>query len=135
MLDIDAAAPSESDNADRPNPAPPRTVPEIGLFEDIPGWIWKAFLGAWAAFFGLMFVFFASSPTALFMVTVSSLFAVMLFGLTKALSAQSRCGDYFCDGAIQTHTGPLSPHAAAAQIVLIPVAVAIGLIGFVLLAK
>ena len=112
-----------------------RPANEIGLFQDIPGWIWKVFLGAWAAFFGIMFVFFATSPTALFMVTVSALFGLMLFGLTKALSAQSRCGNHDCVGAIDTHTGPLSPRAAAAQIALIPVAVVIGLIGFVVLAK
>jgi hypothetical protein len=136
MLDIDAGALAEveAETPLRKDPAL-RMPPQIGLFEDIPGWIWKVFVGAWAAFFGLMFVFFAHSPTALFMVTVSGLFGLMVFGLTKALAAQSACGDYRCEGAIDTLTGPLSPRAAGVQIALIPVAVVIGLIGFVVLAK
>ena len=28
--------------------------PDIGLFQDIPRWIWTIFLSAWALFFGLM---------------------------------------------------------------------------------
>jgi hypothetical protein len=137
MWDIDTQVPADAaadaDTADRS--WSPRPAQEVGLFQDIPGWIWKVFLGGWATFFGIMLVFFATSPTALFMVTVSALFALMLFGLTKALSAQSRCGDYSCEGAIETHTGPLSPRAAGVQIALIPVAVVIGLIGFVVLAR
>jgi len=135
MLDIDAAVPAEAEVPVRGEAAAPTEPPPIGLFEDIPGWIWKVFIGAWAAFFALMFVFFATSPGALFMVTVSGLFGLMLFGLTKALAAQSACGDYRCEGAIDTLTGPLSPRAAGVQIALIPVAVVVGLIGFVVLAK
>ena len=133
MLDVDSGAVADADVADRVRAAPP-TPMALGLFQDIPGWIWKVFLGAWATFFGLMFVFFATSPMALFMVMVSVLFALMIFGLTKSLAAQSQCADYTCEGAIDTHTGPLSARAAGVQIALIPVAVVIGLLGFVLLA-
>jgi hypothetical protein len=133
MLDIDGGALADAEVLDRVEAArPPPTV--IGLFQDIPGWIWKVFLGAWATFFGLMFVFFATSPTALFMVTVAGLFGVMAFGLVKALAAQSQCGDHSCQRAIDTHTGPLSARDSGAQIALIPVAVVIGLLGFVVLA-
>ena len=97
MLDIDGGAVADADVADRVRAAPP-TPMVLGLFQDIPGWIWKVFLGAWATFFGLMFVFFATSPTALFMVMVSVLFALMVFGLTKSLAAQSQCADYTCEG-------------------------------------
>ena len=136
MLDIDAGFSAEADTlVDEDRPVPVATLRTIGLFDDIPGWIWKVFIGAWAAFFGIMFVFFATSPGALFMVTVSGLFGLMLFGLTKALAAQSACGDYRCEGAIDTLTGPVSPRAAGVQIALIPVAVVIGLVGFVVLAK
>jgi hypothetical protein len=66
MLDIDCGAVPDAELAD----APPETQPAalvIGLFHDVPGWIWKVFLGAWATFFALMFVFFATSATALFL--------------------------------------------------------------------
>jgi hypothetical protein len=39
--------------------------PEIGLFRDIPRWIWVAFLSAWAMFFALMFLFFATDAAAI----------------------------------------------------------------------
>ena len=132
MLDIDGGAVADCEGVGRTEAPPPPMA--IGLFDDIPGWIWKVFLGAWGTFFGLMFVFFATSPTALFMTTVAVLFGLMTFGLIKALAAQSRCGDYTCEGAIDTHTGPVSARAAGAQIALIPVAVVIGLLGFVVLA-
>lgn len=133
MLDIDGGFVADADAADRSEAAAP-TPMVLGLFQDIPGWIWKVFLGAWATFFGLMFVFFATSPMALFMVMVSILFGVMIFGLTRALAAQSQCADYTCKGAIDTYTGPLSAREAGVQIALIPVAVVVGLLGFVVLA-
>ena len=133
MLDIDRGAVADAEVVDWADAARPAPM-AIGLFQDIPAWIWKVFLGAWATFFALMFVFFATSPTALFMVTVAALFALMTFGLTRALAAQSQCDDYTCEGAIDTHTGPLSARDAGAQIALIPVAVVVGLLGFVVLA-
>jgi hypothetical protein len=106
----------------------------VGLFQDIPGWIWTIFLSAWAIFFGLMILFFATTLAAAFVVTISALFALMAFGLPMALAAQSRCGKNECTGMIDTHTGPLSAAAAGTQIALIPVAVVVGLVGFIVLA-
>ena len=111
--------------------APP---PNIGLFQDIPRWIWTIFLSAWAIFFGLLILFFATTPAAAFAVTISALFALMAFGLPMALAAQSNCRDHQCTGMVDTHTGPLSPAAAGVQIALIPVAVVVGLAGFIMLA-
>jgi hypothetical protein len=108
--------------------------PDVGLFQDIPGWIWTLFLSAWATFFGLMILFFATTPTAAFVVTISALFGLMAFGLPMALAAQSQCGRNDCTGMIDTHTGPLSAAAAGTQIALIPVAVVVGLVGFIVLA-
>ena len=110
------------------------TAAEIGLFQDIPSWIWTIFLGAWAMFFGLMVLFFATSSEAAFVVTIVVLFGLMAFGLPLALGAQSKCGTHDCKGVVHTLTGPLSARAAGAQIALIPVAVVIGLAGFILLA-
>jgi hypothetical protein len=109
--------------------------PPIGLFQDIPRGIWITFLSAWAAFFGLMALFFATSTEAAFMVTIVVLFGLMAFGLPIALGAQAKCDKYDCRGVVQTLTGPLSVRAAAMQIALIPIAVVVGLSGFILLAK
>ena len=110
-------------------------TPAIGLFADIPGWIWAGCLSAWAAIFGLFIAFFATSAGAAFAVTIAALFALMAFGLPAALAAQSPCGDHECNGVIQTRTGPLTVNAAATQILVIPVSAVIGLIAFIVLAK
>jgi hypothetical protein len=107
---------------------------EIGPFLDIPGWIWLIFLSGWTTFFGLLLVFFTTSRSATFMVVVSALFAVFAFGLVIALAAQGRVAGSSSPAVIHTHTGDLSPAAAAAQVALIPIAVAIGLSAFILLA-
>ena len=117
---------------DEATESPP--APDVGLFQDIPRWIWAIFLSAWALFFGLMILFFATTMAAAFVVTISALFGLMAFGLPMALAAQSQCGKYDCTGMIDTHTGPLSASAAGIQIALIPVAVVIGLVGFIVLA-
>ena len=112
----------------------PWEAPVVGLFDDIPRWIWTIFLAAWGSFFGLMLLFFATSPEAAFLVVVAALFGIMAFGLPMALAAQSDCGRNECRGSIDTHTGPVTPLQAGAQIALIPVAVVIGLLGFIMLA-
>lgn len=109
-------------------------APLIGLFHDIPRWIWTIFLAAWGCFFALMLIYFATSRTAAFMVIIAALFGLMAFGLPMALAAQSKCVRGECRGPIETHTGPVSPAAAGVQIALIPVAVVVGLAGFILLA-
>lgn len=110
-------------------------IAEVGLFRDIPRWIWITFLSAWAVLFGLFIVFFTTNAAATFVVTIATLFGLMAFGLPMILAAQSRCEGPECEGLIHTHTGPLKVGAAAAQIVLIPIGAVIGLIAFIMLAK
>lgn len=121
-------------HADEEQAAASPPPPDVGLFRDIPRWIWTIFLSAWAMFFGLMILFFATTPAAAFVVTISALFGLMAFGLPMALAAQSQCGKHDCTGMIDTHTGPLSAAAVGTQVALIPVAVVIGLVGFIVLA-
>jgi hypothetical protein len=106
-----------------------------GLFQDIPRSIWTVFLAGWAVFFLLMWMFFAVGPDSTFMVTVVLLFGLMAFGLPFVMARLSNRGPAPTNGVIQTHTGPLSVAAAGAQIALIPIAVVIGLLGFILFAK
>ncbi len=106
----------------------------IGLFQDVPGWIWGTFLSAWAMFFGLMAVFFTTGGGAIFAVSIAVFFAGMAFGLPIAMAAQSNCAGYECSASIDTHTGPLSAVQAGVQITLIPVAAVLGLTAFIALA-
>ena len=107
---------------------------EIGLFQDIPTWIWRIFFSAWATIFGLFLTIFTTNAEATFVVIISALTGGMAFGLPLPLAAQSRKDNVKSVSIVHTHTGPLSPPAAAAQIVLIPIGGVIGLTAFILFA-
>ena len=53
---------------------------EIGLFQDIPGWIWRIFFSAWATIFLLFLVVFTTNASATFVVTISALTGLMMLG-------------------------------------------------------
>lgn len=107
---------------------------EIGLFQDIPGWIWRIFFSAWATIFLLFLVVFTTNASATFVVTISALTGLMMLGLPVTLAGLTRRRNVECDKVINTHTGPLSQKAAAAQIVLIPIGGVVGLTAFIMLA-
>jgi hypothetical protein len=129
-----AAVPSEPNEPGDGNDGRGQPV-RPGLFDDIPRSIWAAFLAGWAGFFLLMWAFFANGPDARFMVTIVILFGVMAFGLPIVMARQTKCGPRARCDMVDTRTGPVSVRAAAAQIALIPGAVVIGLLGFILFAK
>ena len=93
------------------------------------------FLCGWGAIFLLFVLFFATDGGAAFAITIAVMFLFMALGLPIAMAAQGRCDGYKCPPLIQTRSGPLSQRAAAVQIALIPIAEAIGLGVFILLAK
>lgn len=106
-----------------------------GLFQDIPRSIWTIFLSGWAMFFLLMWLFFAVNPDSTFMVTVAMLFGLMAFGLPMVMAKQSKGAAAHRGDVIHTHTGPVSVRAAGVQIALIPIAIVVGILGFILFAK
>ena len=106
----------------------------VGLFADIPRWIWRTFFVAWASVFALFVLFFATNEQAAFSITIAVLFAMMAFGLPATLAAQSGSEASECRGRIETRSGPLSVSAAAAQILSIPFAALLGLTAFIVLA-
>jgi len=107
---------------------------ERSVFGDIPRPIWIAFLSSWALFFGLFVVFFAGDGPAAIAIVTSCFFALMILGLPAALGAQARSPSRPWQRTVRTGSGSLPVGAAAAQILLIPVAGVIGLIGFIVLA-
>ena len=144
---------NRSDDADTTGPAPQRALidergqqhreqkpdalsvsTEVGLFQDMPKWIWRAYLSAWATIFGLFLAFFTITAEATFAVAIAALTGLMAFGLPIALVAQSGSGNPEQRNTVDTHTGPLSIGAAAAQIVLIPVGGIVGLTAFIIFA-
>jgi hypothetical protein len=107
----------------------------IGLFHDIPRSIWATFLAGWVGFFLLMWLFFAVNSESSFAVMVAIFFGLMAFGLPIIMARQSDCVRPHSIDVVHTHTGPVSVRAAATQIALIPIAVVIGLLGFIIFAK
>ena len=107
---------------------------EVGLFQDMPAWIWRVFLLAWATIFGLFMAFFTVNAEATFVVAIAALTGLMAFGLPVALVGQSRTGNPEHGSTVDTHTGPLSVEAAAAQIILIPIGGIVGLTAFIIFA-
>ena len=109
----------------------PASSAEIGLYGDIPRPIWIAFLSTWAVVFGLFVLFFTTDGPAALMVITASFFAVMTLGFPAALGSVAPGSYRPWSRVVVTHTGPLPITAAAVQILLIPVASVIGLIGFI----
>jgi hypothetical protein len=107
---------------------------KVGLFQDIPGWIWRAYLSAWATIFGLFLAVFTVGAEATFAVSIAALTGLMAFGLPVALVAQSGRAKPEHKSTVDTYSGPLSIRAAAAQIVLIPVGGIVGLTAFIIVA-
>jgi hypothetical protein len=109
-------------------------LPDTGLFGDIPGSIWTAFLSAWALLFVLFVLFFTRDGPATLAVLTSSFFALMLLGLPAALGLQARPARRTRSRVVFTHNGPVPFGSAATQILLIPAASVIGIGLFILLA-
>ena len=112
----------------------PPAEPNADPFGDIPRPIWIAFLSAWATLFALFVLFFATDGPATLAVLTACFFALMILGLPAALGAQTKRPARRWPRTVRTLNGPLPTGAAAAQILLIPIAAVIGLIGFIVLA-
>jgi hypothetical protein len=115
-------------------PSDLRSPPGIALFGDIPRPIWIAFLSIWALLFGLFIVFFTSNGPATFAVLTAAFSALMTLGLPATLATLSKPGLIQRERMIETRTGPVTPGAAATQILLIPVGALVGLAAFITLA-
>lgn len=124
--------PELRDDADQLSTAPDGS--DTGLFGDVPGPIWTAFLCSWALLFGLFIVFFAKDGPSMLAILTSSFFALMILGLPATLAAQSRSPSRPWPKVIKTGSGPLPVGAAATQILLVPVCAVIGLAAFIVLA-
>lgn len=120
------------DDADQLTSAPAEI--DRDLFGDIPRPIWTAFLSLWALLFALFVVFFATDGPATIAILTSCFFAFMILGLPAALAAQSGSTAHSWPRRIVTRSGSLPVGAAAAQILLIPAAAVVGLLGFIILA-
>ena len=94
---------------------------EIRTFE-LPGSVWITMFGSYAVFFAALFVATGHGVAAIFALVISIAYTVMYFGTAaerKALPSTESIG------GIQTQTGWMDDTAANAQILTVPILIAV----------
>ncbi len=103
-------------------------------FAEIPKGIWQLFAAAWALFFGSLWIAFGGQAGSAFMVAVATGFALIYFLMPNVLVRQARRGvpSPAKIRVVETSTGRISVVEAAVQILMLPVALAVGMAVIVL---
>lgn len=109
---------------------------EIRTF-DLSGSVWKAMFACYAVFFGALIFATAHSTAAIFALVVSIGYTAVYFGAATILnrvSAPERATlpKGISDAGIETNTGWMSNTAVNAQILMVPVSLAIFACSFAL---
>lgn len=95
--------------------------------------VYRIALFCWAAFMAVFWITFFVSASALFMIVVGTVYAVMFFGVPWVMSCiapKSEAGhpswSEFIQGRLDTFCGPIEAGEALLQVILVPLALAIG---------
>lgn len=95
----------------------------------MPGWIWQTMLGAYALFFGGLFLATGRDSASIFVLVISIGYTIMYFGTARVLLEVNPAPtpDRFERGLddLQTWTGPMSRGAVAAQVLTVPLCLAL----------
>ncbi|MBS0473100.1 MAG: hypothetical protein JSR60_18670 [Proteobacteria bacterium] len=117
-------APEQRPDADWRNPA------------DMPAAVHGVALACWLAFLSVFWITFAMSANAEFMVAISTVYAVVFFGvptiLTRMSPKRSRAHPklrQFLNGRFDTLYGGISGFDALVQVIVVPAALTVGGIG------
>jgi hypothetical protein len=104
---------------------PPKAIQELRTF-DLPKSIWWTMFLAYAVFFLAITIATGRDRSALFMIVISASYAVMYFGTAAVMNAVGAHGrPATVPGDIDTATGKLSYGAAFAQILTVPIVIAL----------
>lgn len=94
----------------------------------IPAWIWRAMIAAYAIFFGAIAAATGSDGFTRFVIAISVGFAIVFFSLAAILNSvkghERRSPLAREQGVLQTFYGPMSRNAVAAQILTVPACLA-----------
>ncbi len=105
--------------------APAKASHERRTF-DLPKSIWRVMFVAYAVFFLAITIATGRDRSALFMIVVSVCYTLMYFGTAAVLNAVGAHGrPVAVPGDIETATGKLSYGAAFAQILTVPLVIAL----------
>jgi hypothetical protein len=142
LLEMQASALAYAPLARAKEAAKPQAIPAI--HKDMhPGMYGLATL-CWAVFIGIFWLTFAASANALFMVAISTAYALMFFGVPFVMSrlvprkAKPDSGLFeFLHGKVDTLYGPIDSVEALVQMIVVPVALSLGGIamGFIIHAE
>ena len=114
-----------ADNDDQA--AAPAREGERRMFE-IPASYWWAMIGCYGVFLAALLAATGNSAHAVFMIVVSLVYVVMFFGTTKVLTRharpQPRSPLERSGGSLPTLYGPLGRGEVAAQLLVVPMAIA-----------
>lgn len=95
----------------------------------MPGWIWRTMLGAYAVFFGGLFLATGRDSASIFVLVISIGYTIVYFGTARVLLEVNPAPspDRFERGLgdMQTWTGPMSRGAVAAQVLTVPLCLAL----------
>jgi hypothetical protein len=104
-------------------------------YADVPPSVYATFIGCWTALLAVFWLTFAESPNAAFMVGISTVLAIMFFGVPIVMNRlayrQPWSGPGLADflrGKVQTLYGPVDGVDALVQITVVPVCLTIGAI-------
>ena len=102
---------------------------EIRTFE-LPGSVWITMFGSYAVFFAALFVATGHGVAAIFALVISIAYTVMYFGTAAVLNNVTAAERKVLPsavsiGGIQTQTGWLDYTAANAQILTVPILIAV----------
>lgn len=98
---------------------------------DMPPGVYKVAVFCWAAFMAVFWITFFFSTSALFMVIVGTVYAVMFFGVPYVMSRMAPKSSFpsmreFIHGRLDTFCGPIEAGEALLQVLLVPLALTVG---------
>ena len=105
----------------------------LAVHKDMHPGVYTTALFSWAAFMAVFWLTFWMSGNALFMVTISTAYAIMFFGVPYMMSRVSPSQKlpqhgllHFLRGKVDTLYGPVSSIEALIQVILVPAALTLG---------
>ena len=110
---------------------------EIRTFE-LPGSVWTVMFASYAVFFAALIIATGHDTATLFALVISIAYAIMYFGTAAALNSVSANGRKplpLADrsGGIETQTGWMDNTAAFAQILTVPILLAVFALAFAII--
>lgn len=130
---------SDKKSPAQPVAAPPQSDADWRNPADMPAAVHGLALACWVAFLSVFWITFAMSANAEFMVAISTVYAVVFFGVPTILARMSpkRARKHpgllqFLHGRFDTLYGEISGFDALVQVIVVPACLTLGGIGIAL---